>query len=225
MALQRIINFHGIGTPKRELEPGEAPYWISEDFYREILDDISVRLAVSPGTVAITFDDGNSSDLEIGVRWLSEHNLTASFFVLAKRLGDEGSLGAGDLPTLSAEGHRIGTHGYAHRDWRVLTKEQKSEEYYTARSTIENATGATINAVAIPFGAYNRTVLSDLMAANYKTIYTSDGGPAEQSAWLKARWSVRANDTLETVRNALDGDEPAARSLRRSLSKIKKRLL
>src|SRR5207249_4098380 len=42
MADDRCINicFHGVGTPRRELEPGEDVYWISEDAFRRILDEI-----------------------------------------------------------------------------------------------------------------------------------------------------------------------------------------
>lgn len=37
-----IINvlFHGIGQPGRELEPGEAAYWVKADEFRRILDEV-----------------------------------------------------------------------------------------------------------------------------------------------------------------------------------------
>ncbi len=30
--------FHGIGTPRRDLEPGEAAFWISRDRFLDVLD-------------------------------------------------------------------------------------------------------------------------------------------------------------------------------------------
>ncbi len=35
------IRFHGIGTPRRELEPGEDVYWVDADRYPLILDEIA----------------------------------------------------------------------------------------------------------------------------------------------------------------------------------------
>ena len=71
----RLLNicFHGIGTPGRALEPGEDRYWITSDEFHRILDEI----ATWPST-RISFDDGNASDLEIGLPALVERGLTAT---------------------------------------------------------------------------------------------------------------------------------------------------
>ena len=79
MAENQIVNvcFHGIGTPDRELEPGEDKYWISTELFHEILDEVKTW-----PSVRISFDDGNASDAEIGLPGLVERNLTGDFFVL-----------------------------------------------------------------------------------------------------------------------------------------------
>ena len=61
------ICFHGIGTPRRALEPGEDRYWIEIDQFHAMLDVI----AATPD-VGISFDDGNASDLDIGLAGLRE---------------------------------------------------------------------------------------------------------------------------------------------------------
>src|SRR5687768_1699714 len=106
-----IVNvcFHGIGTPARELEPGEDRYWIPVDVYHRVLDDV----ATWP-SVRISFDDGNASDVEIGLPALLERGLTADFFVLAGRLGAAGSLDEAAVKELAAAGMTIGTHGMRH---------------------------------------------------------------------------------------------------------------
>ena len=43
-----------------------------------------------------------------------------TFFVIARRIGEEGSLAEGDLRELVDNGMSIGTHGYGHRPWRKL---------------------------------------------------------------------------------------------------------
>ena len=82
MASDHVLNilFHGVGKPARELEPGEDVYWVTEDRFRSILDEIS-----GWPEVRISFDDSNSSDLEIALPALIERGLTADFFVLAGR--------------------------------------------------------------------------------------------------------------------------------------------
>ena len=85
-----ILNFHGIGVPSRALEPGEDRFWISRDAYRAILDAVVAANGVP--SVSITFDDGNLSDIAIGAPELAARGLTATFFVLAGRLGTPGSL-------------------------------------------------------------------------------------------------------------------------------------
>ena len=59
------LNFHGIGTPAREIEPGEAPYWVATERFDAILD----RIAAHPerARIRITFDDGNLSDLTVAL--------------------------------------------------------------------------------------------------------------------------------------------------------------
>ena len=76
------ICFHGIGTPKRELEPGEGRYWISVDAFLAMLDVLARR----PG-VRISFDDGNRSDFDVALDALRARGLSATFFVVAGRLG------------------------------------------------------------------------------------------------------------------------------------------
>src|SRR5215510_10937302 len=108
MTDDRVINilFHGVGTPQRELEPDEEHYWVSEDRFRSILDE----LAVISG-VRISFDDGNASDAEIALPALLERGLRADFFVLAGRLGATGSLDDDDVRQLARHGMNIGSHG------------------------------------------------------------------------------------------------------------------
>ena len=113
----QLVNlcFHGIGRPQRDLEPGEATYWIDVDLYHRVLDEV-----MDDPRVRISFDDGNASDIEIGLPGLVERGLDATFFVLAGRLGAPGSLSADQVGALVGQGMRIGSHGMDHRPWRGL---------------------------------------------------------------------------------------------------------
>jgi peptidoglycan/xylan/chitin deacetylase (PgdA/CDA1 family) len=219
-----ILNFHGIGTPGRRLEPGEARFWVTRDACRAILD--AAAAARDDGrAVQITFDDGNRSDLEIGVPELARRGLSATFFVLAGRLGTPGSLAADDLRALVAAGHRIGLHGYDHVDWRGLDADGAVREFETARTVLAAAAGVPIVDAAVPFGRYDRGVLRALRSRGIAAVYTSDRGTVRGEPWIRPRNCVRSDMGPEAIQAILTGRESAARRIRRALGVARKRLL
>jgi peptidoglycan/xylan/chitin deacetylase (PgdA/CDA1 family) len=189
---QRLINltFHGVGTPPRPLDDGETGVWVGSDAFVAILD-----AAVGRPDVRITFDDGNASDLEVGLPALTVRGLTATFFVVAGRLGTPGFLDAADLRTLAAAGMTIGNHGMHHQPWRGLDDAALDEELGTARRLIEDAVGAPVDEAACPFGAYDRRVVAGLRRHGYRHAYTSDRGTVAGDEWLQARNTITPQDT------------------------------
>jgi peptidoglycan/xylan/chitin deacetylase (PgdA/CDA1 family) len=208
--------FHGIGTCETEREPGEARYWMTEAVFLGVLDALRERT-----DVALSFDDGNLSDADIALPALEERGLRATFFALAGRLEEPSSLSAGDLRDLRAKGMGIGSHGWKHVAWRGLDEGEAQREFIDARTVLEEASGATITEAALPLGRYDRRVLSGLKRAGYRRVFTSDRFPARPGSWLQARYSVTADDTVESVMAIVDhrpgvGD---ARNLAKSMVK------
>ncbi len=197
------ICFHGIGTPRRGLEPGEERYWISRDAFLAMLDVIARR-----PEVRISFDDGNASDVEIALDALRERGLTAAFFVVAGRLASPGSLDVDGLRELDRSGMTIGTHGMDHRPWSGLAAPDLERELVDARARIADAVGHAVAEAAVPLGAYDRRLLTELRRLGYEKVHTSDRRVARAEAWLQPRFSVVATDTAE----ALETDLLAPRS-------------
>ena len=195
-----IINlcFHGIGTCTEERERGESRYWVTEPMFLRMLDEV-----VGRPQVRLSFDDGNRSDLEIALPALTERGLTATFFALAGRLNDSGSLGQDDLRALRAAGMRIGSHGWEHVPWRRLSVADTEREVSDARVALAEASGGPISEAALPLGRYDRRLLARLKDARYSTIYTSDRFPAKAGSWMQARYSATATSTIEGTRKIL----------------------
>ncbi|SDR71816.1 polysaccharide deacetylase family protein [Agrococcus carbonis] len=210
--------FHGIGTCVAEREPGEARYWVSADAFRRVLDEVAER-----PWVALSFDDGNRSDVEVALPALRERGLTATFFALAGRLEDARSLSRGDVRALADAGMAIGSHGWDHVSWRSLTDADARRELVDARSALSEAAGASVAAAALPLGRYGRDTLRRLREASYAAVYSSDRFPVRDSAWLRARYSVTADDTLESVRRILAG-RPRLVTARNALASAVKRM-
>lgn len=212
------VCFHGIGTPDRPLEPGEDDYWISVDSFHGILDAVA-----DDPRVRISFDDGNASDVEIGLPALLERGLTARFFALAGRLDQRGSLSSADLRRLAEAGMVIGTHGMDHVPWRGLSPDQQHRELVEARDRLATASGATVEEAALPLGRYDRRVLGALRRAGYRAVHTSDRQWARADAWLQPRFSVRRDDTPETVREQVLTPAPLPQRAKRSAICLVKR--
>ncbi|KAE8764894.1 polysaccharide deacetylase family protein [Georgenia thermotolerans] len=193
----RVLNicFHGIGTPRRPLEPGESAYWISAEAYLRILDEVMTW----PG-VRLSFDDGNASDLALGVDALEERGLHATFFVLAGRLGTAGSLSPDDVLELRRRGMTLGTHGMDHRSWRGMDPRTARVELVDARARLAELIGASVEEAALPRGEYDRHVLRRLRSLGYAAVHTSDRRSGRTGAWLQPRFSVRTVDTAASLR-------------------------
>lgn len=215
-----VVNvcFHGIGTPGRELEDGEAPYWIGSDQFLRVLDEI-----VTWAHVQISFDDGNASDLRLGLPALRERGRTATFFALAGRLDTPGSLGSDDLRELRSQGMTVGTHGMAHRSWRGLSAAERDAELVTARQRLAEAVGTEVTEAACPLGQYDRRLLTDLRRLGYTRVYTSDRGAARDGTWMQPRFSVRSGDTPESLRSSVLASLAAPRRIRNGAVRLVKR--
>ena len=196
-----VANFivHGIGAISRELDPGEDATWVSVKQFEQLLDAV-----VGQPDVRITFDDGNASDLEIGLPRLLERGLTAEFFLLAGRLGEPGRIDAAGVRELVAAGMAIGSHGWGHRDWRHIDAGVAQQEIHDAPRVLTELAGRPVSRVAIPFGSYDRHVLRRLRQAKVTVAYTSDGGRARPDAWLQARNSLHHDIDARWIRQVLD---------------------
>ena len=218
------LTVHGVGPVPPGVDPGEAEVWASVDQLERILD-----AAVGRPEVLVTFDDGNASDLEIALPRLLERGLTARFFVLAGLLGEPGRLDEAGVLELQRAGMVIGSHGWAHRDWRSLDWGPRGtieveEELVRARQRLSGLVGHDVDEVAVPFGSYDRHVLRILKRTGVRRVYTSDGGWARPGSWLQARSSVHAGDGPDWARRVVLERPTPARRARALAARTVKRL-
>ncbi len=183
--------FHGIGTPHRDLEPGESEYWIPKSLFCDILDQI----VSSDAQVELSVDDGNPSDLEVVVPALQQRGLNATFFIVAERLGKPNWIADSDLQQIACAGMAIGNHGWSHQPWRDIATPDLERQLRSARCRLQEAAGADISFAAPPYGAYDRRVLEVLRRQHYQALYTVDGGHFKPGAWLQVRHAVRRDDS------------------------------
>jgi peptidoglycan/xylan/chitin deacetylase (PgdA/CDA1 family) len=217
---QRSINltFHGVGEPERPLDPGEAEVWLETDRFESVLDSVSGR-----DDVRITFDDGNASDVVRALPALERRGLTATFFVVAGRLGAPGFLDEAGVRTLAAAGMTVGCHGMRHRPWRGLDAGELQEELVDAKALLEEVVARPVTEAACPFGAYDRSALRSLRRCGYRHVYTSDRGTARPGNWLQARNTVHRGDRTGIVDRVLSDERSPSELARRRAKRLAKR--
>jgi peptidoglycan/xylan/chitin deacetylase (PgdA/CDA1 family) len=214
-----ILTFHGLGCSKRQLPVGEENYWLEPTFFEAILER-----ARDWADVRITFDDSNSSDVEIALPALLKRNLRGTFFVVSGRLGKPSFLTSEDVRELARADMSIGSHGTQHRPWRQLGATDLDEELNLSRQRLEQVLGAAVTEAACPFGSYDRRVIRALRAAGYSQVYTSDGGRTQAADWMLPRNSILRRHTLEDVVNVVQSRPGPLSVLFRKLKLAVKRL-
>ena len=220
---QFVINFHGIGKPHTVIDVSESAYWVSVRQFEAIIKFALAR--PDSEHIRFTFDDGNASDLAIGARILAACGRDAGFFVLTGRLDAPHYLSRADVGTLVHMGMEVGLHGRDHIDWRRITPAQLQAETVAARADLAGVTGGPVTAVAVPFGAYNRSIITHLRRTGYSRIYTSDGGISYPDQRVLGRTSVRAEMTLNDLADQISRKAPFHRRLKRVASSFARRHL
>ena len=219
-----VINlcFHGIGEPGRPLEPDEEQYWIEPAQFDELLAVIR-----NDPRMRITFDDGNASDAAYALPSMMRYGLRGTFFVVAGRLDQPGSLGRAEVKELMQAGMSVGSHGLEHRPWRTVSDEGLEAELGAAAEVIAATTGQPVREVACPFGSYDRRVLTAIRRHGFDRVYTVDGGAAaKRGAWLQSRYTIGTRDTpadIESLSRVPDGSgvEPAVRAIKSIVKRLR----
>lgn len=215
----RVLNFtfHGIGEPPATVADSERDVWVAQPDFISALDAICAH-----DNATISFDDGNASDVAVGLPALVERGVTGHFFVVAERVDAPGFLSAADLRTLREAGMRIGLHGMRHRPWRGLADDRLDEEILGARRALEADLAGPVSTAACPFGSYDRRALGRLRSAGFERVFSSDGGWASAGAWLQPRNTLRAGTGAADVEAIAAGGGAAVASIKRAKTLMKR---
>jgi peptidoglycan/xylan/chitin deacetylase (PgdA/CDA1 family) len=224
MPLELILTLHGVGTPGPDVNRVEAPYWLTTDAFDRLLDRCNAAATEKRWKTLITFDDGHLSHATVALPRLVSRGLTAVFFVCADRIGQPGYMTRRMVQDLAAAGMEIGSHGANHVDWRGLDSKAETAEYDDARKEIEDLSGHLVSKAAIPYGLYNRRVLTELKKRPFQHVYTCDRGHAQSSDWLKTRNTIEEATTEAELDDLFMGRTPWPVVMRRKAATALKRL-
>ncbi len=106
--------------------------------------------------VALTFDDGPSSQTVKLLDFMKENDIRATFFIVGDRIAPLSDI----VIREAAEGHEIGYHSYDHAIQTGLTSQQIKEYFTMSDQALYELTGQHFTLWRTPGGGYNNRVLS-----------------------------------------------------------------
>lgn len=170
-----------------------------------------------PPAVALTFDDGGASALEIARR-LEERGWRGHFFVTTGRIGTPGFLDSKGLRELVARGHDVGSHSHTHPTYMGrLAQEEIEEEWTCSRIRLKEVLGEKPTTAAIPGGYGGAVVVAAAARAGYRVLMTSDPrGRVEMADGIRVvgRCTIWATTPPEVAAAYARGDPVARARLR-----------
>jgi peptidoglycan/xylan/chitin deacetylase (PgdA/CDA1 family) len=126
------------------------------------------------GLLALTFDDGPSAaTTEAILDELDRHDVHATFFVNAYRLGGKSAAAQKQRELLVAEverGHTVGNHTFDHANLRDITPAQQSKEIVDGENGITRVLGERPFLFRPPFGAMAPAAAKVLATRGYTVV-------------------------------------------------------
>lgn len=220
MASLLILNYHRITRENEFIDPRYRSFTIQEsDLLKhfQLIHDLNIPvidLSELPNTsisglcVAITFDDGHRSDVEIALPILKKFDFSATFFPVVHHINKEGYVSWEELHLLSKEGHTIGSHGLTHRHLSRLTNHEVHNELLASKQLLEKELGRTIQVFSFPYGDYTKKATTLMLETGYTLGVSTSFGFNKSScevAVLK-RWNIKQTTSTDELKRVFQGN-------------------
>ncbi len=232
-----ILAYHRVAETGSE---ALAPYRVTPDAFEEQLRYLrdhgfrSIDLvdwsqhvvfggALPRDSVLITFDDGYRDFKENAWPLLQRYGFSALVFLVADRIGGSNSwdedhgekvplLDWRELRELQAGGVKFGSHTATHPWLPSLSWPKAVGELKRSKQVLEQGLGAPVNAVAYPWGAFNKSIQFFAGACGYEFGLSTAPGVCAASHSLLAlpRLDIAGSDDIETFAAKLRPEESGA---------------
>jgi len=169
---------------------------------------VSTALQGAERAVALTFDDGASSDIEMAAPALSYAGFTATFYVVSSWVGTQGYLSKLDLSRLGELGFEVGSHSATHAYLPGLAAEQLRGELRDSKDQLEQWIGVPVAHFSCPLGGCSPAVAAAALEAGYASVANSQIGVNRPGATLLKRFAVRRTTSLTTLGQVCEGKTP-----------------
>jgi len=213
-----VINYHRIETDKDASGFSESGVFnVSDtDFYKQIrtisslkipvvsLMDIVTNSLTAPFSIAITFDDGNSSDLDVAYPLLKSLHYPATFFIPATQTAMQAEPAI--VHQLEADNYTIGSHGISHKPLTMMNKKEIVQELESSRKILQEKYNVSVDFFSLPHGCFNHPIKKMALNAGYKAICTTEARSftVSKNRFLIHRWSIKHDTSLKQFKRMLN---------------------
>jgi len=211
------LMYHGVTSKDYKSPPdretGAELYDVRVENFQAQMDYLHRHPERSEGSQPVlTFDDGEMNNYEIALPIIKEFGFKAYFFIIVKRIGNEGYMGWKELKSLAEAGMTVGSHGLTHEVLTNLKDSQIIEELRASKNCLEKNLGIPINSFSVPRGFCNEKIIQMAYEAGYSQIFISDKPEYLKSA-CTPRIAVKANWSLKRFQQALENYVPVGEIL------------
>ena len=154
-------------------------------------------------TVALTFDDGNSSDYDIAFPLLLEAGKRAEFFVNTSTVGKKGFLSWQQINEMQREGMCFQSHSHEHVYLSRLTSREIEWQLRLSKNILEARLGREVEFIALPYGNLSAVVVAVAKHVGYRAVCTSWSWPARPGTQLVNRIVVNSNTSARAYEGLL----------------------
>jgi peptidoglycan/xylan/chitin deacetylase (PgdA/CDA1 family) len=183
----RALIYHDVTESSRFDESGfpgatAAAYKLEPRIFERHLDAIAgsryapgiIASDASLPEVALTFDDGGASAMEIAAM-LERRGWRGHFFIATARIGSAGFVTAGQVRELAARGHLVGSHTHTHpAPLSRLPEGVIADEWRVSRELLADLLGAPPQLAGVPGGDVSPVVVATARDAGYRYLMTSE---------------------------------------------------
>jgi peptidoglycan/xylan/chitin deacetylase (PgdA/CDA1 family) len=134
---------------------------------RQLYDWTQSGVPLPANPIVITFDDGFAGNYRHAYPVLLRLGLTATFFVVTKRIDDQHMLNWGQLREMHRHGMAIESHTVNHPLLSTLTEARTRDELGGSRRTIEDRLGGVVQFLSLPNGDSNPFYVAAAREAGY----------------------------------------------------------
>ncbi len=145
---------------------GSGVYYATYSVRSQWLGRTYWRGRTDTNAVALTFDDGPSPDTEGILDVLSEHHLSATFFMV----GCEVESFPGIAQRVLAEGHEVGNHSYSHPFYVFQRPSQTRDQIRRTQKVISETIGVTPTLSRPPYGVRSPAYFGATRAFGLRTV-------------------------------------------------------
>ena len=166
--------------------------------------------------MALVFDDGWNGQSRFALPILQRTGFSATFFIIAGRIGQEVYMDLDTLKSLKNQGIEVGSHTMTHPYPTELTTAELLDELVTSKAILEHGLQEEIVALSSPTGFFDARMPSLARQAGYQSLCISRiglNGPFTDPYALK-KIGIKRGQSFKTFVSIVHREQATLASMR-----------